>query len=133
MYKAIRDVLRRELAQKGYEVSVDWEEDARGARDQLARETYDIVVSMADTPFDRKVPAASGQLCGLQLLRELRGSSKQTPFVLLTVSAGQDLSELLKLGLVRLVVEGEEFEPSLLDAVPVAPRVSRGEGNTKAA
>ena len=68
----IRDLLRRYLAQEGFEVLLA--EDSKALNKQLTRETVDLIV------LDLMLPGEDG----LSICRRLRAANDNTPIIMLT-------------------------------------------------
>ncbi|MDR2128331.1 MAG: two-component system response regulator OmpR [Burkholderiaceae bacterium] len=94
----IRDLLRRYLAQEGFEVNVA--EDARALTRIMLRETIDLLV------LDLMLPGEDG----LSICRRLRASGDSTPIIMLTAK-GEDVDRIVGLEVGADDYLGKPFNP----------------------
>ena len=94
----IRDLLRRFLAQEGYDVLLA--EDARALQRITARESVDLLV------LDVMLPGEDG----LSICRRLRQAGDKTPLIMLTAK-GEDVDRILGLEIGADDYLGKPFNP----------------------
>jgi two-component system phosphate regulon response regulator OmpR len=94
----IRDLLRRFLAQEGYDVLLA--EDARALQRITSRETVDLLV------LDVMLPGEDG----LSICRRLRQAGDKTPIIMLTAK-GEDVDRILGLEIGADDYLGKPFNP----------------------
>ncbi|WP_341686081.1 response regulator, partial [Limnohabitans sp.] len=94
----IRDLLRRFLAQEGYDVLLA--EDARALQRITQRETVDLLV------LDVMLPGEDG----LSICRRLRQAGDKTPIIMLTAK-GEDVDRILGLEIGADDYLGKPFNP----------------------
>ncbi len=94
----IRDLLRRYLAQEGFEVMVA--EDARALNRLLLRESVDLIV------LDLMMPGEDG----LSVCRRLRGNNDRTPIIMLTAKS-EDVDRIVGLEVGADDYLGKPFNP----------------------
>lgn len=94
----IRDLLRRFLAQEGYDVLLA--EDARALQRITQRETVDLLV------LDVMLPGENG----LSICRRLRQAGDKTPIIMLTAK-GEDVDRILGLEIGADDYLGKPFNP----------------------
>lgn len=94
----IRDLLRRFLAQEGYDVLLA--EDARALQRITQRETVDLLV------LDVMLPGEDG----LSICRRLRQAGNKTPIIMLTAK-GEDVDRILGLEIGADDYLGKPFNP----------------------
>jgi len=94
----IRDLLRRFLAQEGYDVLLA--EDARALQRITARESVDLLV------LDVMLPGEDG----LSICRRLRQAGDKTPIIMLTAK-GEDVDRILGLEIGADDYLGKPFNP----------------------
>lgn len=94
----IRDLLRRYLAQEGFEVSVA--EDGKALNRVLLRETFNLIV------LDLMLPGEDG----LSICRRLRGNHDHTPIIMLTAKS-EDVDRIVGLEVGADDYLGKPFNP----------------------
>jgi signal transduction histidine kinase len=97
-------VAKRVLKQADAAYEVTWVPEARAARDATARETYDLVLC------DYRLPDASA----LDILKELRGSGCDVPFIVSTSAGSEKIAvELMQEGAYDYIVKDASYETAL--------------------
>ncbi|TXI13342.1 MAG: response regulator, partial [Ottowia sp.] len=94
----IRDLLRRYLAQEGFEVIVA--EDAKALSRVMLRDTIDLIV------LDLMMPGEDG----LSVCRRLRAAGDKTPIIMLTAK-GEDVDRIVGLEVGADDYLGKPFNP----------------------
>ncbi|RMX08361.1 two-component system response regulator OmpR [Corticibacter populi] len=94
----IRDLLRRYLAQEGFEVMVA--EDSKALNRILLRETFDLIV------LDLMLPGEDG----LSICRRLRSNNDRTPIIMLTAKS-EDVDRIVGLEVGADDYVGKPFNP----------------------
>ncbi|MCI4439915.1 two-component system phosphate regulon response regulator OmpR [Tibeticola sediminis] len=94
----IRDLLRRYLAQEGFEVIVA--EDGKALNRLLLRETVDLIV------LDLMMPGEDG----LSICRRMRAANDRTPIIMLTAK-GEDVDRIVGLEVGADDYLGKPFNP----------------------
>ncbi|XAK00656.1 two-component system response regulator OmpR [Vandammella animalimorsus] len=94
----IRDLLRRYLAQEGFEVMVA--EDGKALNRIMLRETFDLLV------LDLMLPGEDG----LSICRRLRGNNDRTPIIMLTAKS-EDVDRIVGLEVGADDYVGKPFNP----------------------
>ncbi|SHF03996.1 two-component system, OmpR family, phosphate regulon response regulator OmpR [Lampropedia hyalina DSM 16112] len=94
----IRDLLRRYLAQEGFDVSVA--EDGKALNRVLLRETFDLIV------LDLMLPGEDG----LSICRRLRSHNDRTPIIMLTAKS-EDVDRIVGLEVGADDYLGKPFNP----------------------
>ena len=119
----IRDLLRRYLAQEGFEVLLA--EDSKALNKQLTRETVDLIV------LDLMLPGEDG----LSICRRLRAAGDSTPIIMLTAK-GEDVDRIVGLEMGADDYLPKPFNPrelvARIGAVPHCPCPSANTSRWKA-